>query len=124
MSSSSNGTTQKDIPNAEAHAELYHAGIEMRHHKNLNILHSQAQTSECPQGDEYVDNQLKKVTGLSLRALGRTNHACCIGGFRVFATDAASPRFLANHTSDTYAPSILRKARIRGDKANKCALLI
>jgi hypothetical protein len=84
MSSSSNGTTQKNIPNAEAHAELYHAGMHrdapQSHGENLNYLQSQAQTGECPQGDEYVDNQLKKVTDRSLRALGRTNHACCIGG--------------------------------------------
>ncbi|KIJ25624.1 hypothetical protein M422DRAFT_212000 [Sphaerobolus stellatus SS14] len=36
---------RKDIPNAEAHAELYHAGLEMR----KKVL-----------GEEYVTNQLSK----------------------------------------------------------------
>ncbi|GJJ14764.1 hypothetical protein Clacol_009032 [Clathrus columnatus] len=30
MTSQDNGRTQKDIPNAEAHAELYYAGMQMR----------------------------------------------------------------------------------------------
>ncbi|KAF8510201.1 CMD-domain-containing protein [Hysterangium stoloniferum] len=37
--------TQKDIPNSDAHAELYHAGIAMRR----QVM-----------GNEYVDNQLNK----------------------------------------------------------------
>ncbi|KIJ25623.1 hypothetical protein M422DRAFT_38578 [Sphaerobolus stellatus SS14] len=40
-----NGRVQKDIPNAEAHAEIYYAGVQMRR----KVM-----------GDEHVDNQLTK----------------------------------------------------------------
>lgn len=90
----SSPSTSENRPNAQAHGELYDAGMVLRrkvmvrtrrvHYRKLGLMISHIK------GDEYVDNQLQKVSCVESSNYRSFVDSAHIGSVRLYETDATS----------------------------------